>query len=271
MLDLIDSKHIGILALLDEQCIVPASTDQKFTRYLYSKCGDHNRFVASSTQRVNYLFSIKHYAGDVEYTTLHWLEKNKDELPAGSAQLIMNSNFSFLTNELKPFFRLEQSKSRNLRRQGSSLVTKSVAAQFAQQLKTLRSRIDLTVPHYIRCLKPNDELVPNLFQPKNVVDQLRCGGVLEAVRVSRAGYPTRYPHDVFLNRYGVLMELFDDVGDDVSVLSSWTNFSTKESILKKLVGHIAYIVWEADHEMMLHKADLEKRKRSKHSTLDEVR
>jgi myosin-5 len=48
----------------------------------------------------------------------------------------------------------------------------------------------------VRCLKPNDELAPDNFDPKQIVEQLRYCGVLEAVRVSRAGYPTRYPHDV---------------------------------------------------------------------------
>ena len=81
VLDLIDMKHTGILALLDEQCILPRSTDQKFTRYLYARCDTHPRFSATSSQRVDYLFSIEHYAGLVEYTTDGWLEKNKDQLP----------------------------------------------------------------------------------------------------------------------------------------------------------------------------------------------
>jgi myosin-5 len=78
VLDLIDKKHTGILALLDEQCILPKSTDEKYTRYLYARCDKHPRFNATSAQRVDYLFSIEHYAGYVEYCTDSWLEKNKD-------------------------------------------------------------------------------------------------------------------------------------------------------------------------------------------------
>lgn len=96
VLDLIDRKHTGILALLDEQCIVPKSDDRKFTRYLYAKCDEHARFGASSAQRVDYKFSIEHYAGPVEYSTENWLEKNKDQLPASSAELLKSAKFDLL-------------------------------------------------------------------------------------------------------------------------------------------------------------------------------
>ena len=98
VLDLIDRKHTGILALLDEQCIVPKSDDQKFTRYLYAKCDEHARFNASSAQRVDYKFSIEHYAGPVEYSTENWLEKNKDQLPASSAELLKGAKFDLLAH-----------------------------------------------------------------------------------------------------------------------------------------------------------------------------
>eukprot|EP00957_Ditylum_brightwellii_P046835 3554716-Ditylum_brightwellii.AAC.1 len=64
----------------------------------------------------------------------------------------------------------------------------SVGGQFSSQLRLLRSRIDVTRPHYIRCLKPNDDLIPDCFEPAVVADQLRYGGILEAIRVSRIGY-----------------------------------------------------------------------------------
>lgn len=97
VLDLIDRKHTGILALLDEQCIVPRSNDQQFTRYLYAKCDEHARFSATSAQRVDYKFSVEHYAGPVEYSTDQWLEKNKDQLPASSANLLKGSDFDLLS------------------------------------------------------------------------------------------------------------------------------------------------------------------------------
>lgn len=242
VLDLIDKKHTGIIALLDEQCILPKSNDQKFTRYLYARCDKHPRFNASSAQRVDYKFSIEHYAGYVEYTTDAWLEKNKDQLPAAAADLLASSDFG-LIGHIRKFVRSEERGGRG------SVATKSVGAQFSTQLRSLRSRIDITIPHYIRCLKPNDDLVPDYFEPKNIVEQLRCGGVLEAVRVSRAGYPTRYPHDVFMARYYILGDRKDH--SPQSPIFSPDRFSDRESDLKRLISKIAYDLWYTDHELML--------------------
>lgn len=148
---------------------------------------------------------------------------------------------------LQPFIRSEDRDGRG------SVATKSVGAQFSAQLAQLRSRIDATVPHYIRCLKPNDELVPDSFDPRMIIDQLRCGGVLEAVRVSRAGYPTRYPHDVFKARYYILGDTRDR--KPMSPIDRWKRRSAgiveEEPEVQKLVSKIAFDIWEAEHEAML--------------------
>jgi ankyrin repeat protein len=249
VLDLIDKKHFGILALLDEQCILPQSTDQKFTRYLYARCDKHNRFSATSAQRVDYLFSIEHYAGYVAYNTDSWLEKNKDQLPAASSDLLNSSTFD-LIGQIKKFIRSEERAGRG------TVATKSVSSQFSSQLRTLRNRIDETRPHYIRCLKPNDDLSPNFFEPKNVVEQLRCGGVLEAVRVSRAGYPTRYPHDIFMARYYILGDKKDNA--PMSPVFSAADSTPKQEELKRLISKIAFDLWEADHIALQNLIQVEK-------------
>lgn len=114
-----------------------------------------------------------------------------------------------------------------------SVATKSVGAKFAESLRVLRHRIDITAPHYIRCLKPNDELLPDEFDPKQIVEQLRYSGVLEAVRVSRAGYPTRYPHGQFMSRYYML----GDLGQDGT---------KRNKDMIQLAKFVAKHVWEAD-------------------------
>jgi len=253
VLDLIDMKHTGILALLDEQCILPKSNDQKFTRYLYARCDSHTRFSATSAQRVDYLFSIEHYAGLVEYTTEGWLEKNKDQLPAASSELLKSSEFDMLQTVNK-FVRAEDRAGRG------TVATKSVSSQFSSQLRVLRARIEKTIPHYIRCLKPNDELVADYFEPKNIVEQLRCGGVLEAVRVSRAGYPTRYPHDVFTARYYILGDK-KDFSPMSPLFSPGNNEIEKEADLKRLIGKVAYDLWQVDHEIVLAQQELDRKRR----------
>jgi ankyrin repeat protein/serine/threonine protein kinase len=263
VLDLIDVKHTGIMALLDEQCMLPKSTDNKFTRYLYARCDRHPRFSATSAQRVEYVFSIEHYAGLVEYSTEGWLEKNKDQLPASAADLIQSSDFELLL-DISRFVRAEDRAGRG------TVATKSVSFQFAKQLRTLRSRIETTIPHYIRCLKPNDELCPDYFEPKNIVEQLRCGGVLEAVRVSRAGYPTRYPHEVFLARYYILGNR-RDMAPISPVFSPGVRQSDRnEEELRRLIGKISLDLWQIDHDIHLAQLELERKRRQSRKFHDEV-
>jgi ankyrin repeat protein len=254
VLDLIDMKHTGIMALLDEQCILPRTTDNKFCRYLYARCDRHPRFCATSAQRVDHVFSIEHYAGLVEYTVDSWIEKNKDQLPAASSELLKSSDFALIL-DINRFVRSEDRAGRG------TVATKSVSAQFSSQLRVLRSRIEKTVPHYIRCLKPNDELTPDYFEPKNIVEQLRCGGVLEAVRVSRAGYPTRYPHDIFLARYYVLGDTNDKTPQSPMFNQGMQVDTDKENALKRLITYVALQLWQADHDMMVIHMAQEKKKR----------
>lgn len=100
VLDLIDMKRTGILAILDELCIVEWGSDDKLTHALYTRCEKHDRFDATPQQQAIRKFSVEHYAGPVEYSTEEWIEKNKDQLPAASVELLQSSNFSLL-NELQ--------------------------------------------------------------------------------------------------------------------------------------------------------------------------
>ena len=97
VLDLIDRPRTGILKILDEQCIVDWGTERKFSLSLYSTCEKAGqRFHVSSAQRVRNKFAIEHYAGFVEYSTENWLEKNRDQLPAASAELLESSDFELI-------------------------------------------------------------------------------------------------------------------------------------------------------------------------------
>lgn len=213
ILDLIDKKHDGILSVLDEQCRLPRCTDATFAQAIYQKCRSHSRFQVTRTMEAQLSFAIHHYAGLVEYDTSFFLEKNKDELPKETTELLRSSKYPFLSllgHELTetsspstPSHSLSKN-SRQLKRTPSSLLRDSVGTQFCSQLRVLRKRIETTEPHYVRCLKPNDELQPDSFNPLVIADQLRCAGVLEAIRVSRVGFPNRYFHTHFVQRYGLL-------------------------------------------------------------------
>jgi len=223
ILDLIERKRDGILSILDENCRLASCTDATFCRAIYEKCKQHPRFSASQTQKASLSFSIEHYAGTVAYCAVNFLEKNKDELPKETTELLTSSSVQFLAYLGETLVKVDgesgsgcnhpfaKSSYNNMapindkRRNVSSMLRNTVGSQFSNQLMELRDKIDATTPHYIRCLKPNDDLVPDLFEARIIAEQLRCAGVLEAIRVSRVGFPHRYYHEQFINRYGLLV------------------------------------------------------------------
>lgn len=215
VLDLIYKKGSGILNILDDQCRAPGTTDKTFSTDLYKKCTGHARFQADFRQVGSRLFGIFHYAGVVEYDTEGFVEKNRDEVPREATELLQSScsDFVKLLGEIISIGSVPTAPTAKDHRVSSgssvcSVTSRSaprqaltVGSQFAQQLTELRQKIDSTCPHYVRCLKPNDLLIPDHFDPVIIADQLRCAGVIEAVRVSRVGYPQRYTHANFLKRY----------------------------------------------------------------------
>ncbi|XP_062166607.1 myosin-8-like [Alnus glutinosa] len=204
VLDLIEKKPGGIIALLDEACMFPRSTHETFAEKLYQTFKDHKRFSKPKLSRSS--FTICHYAGDVTYQTELFLDKNKDYVIAEHQALLSYSKCSFVSGLFPPLAE-ESSKSSKFSSMGS---------RFKQQLQALLEILSATEPHYIRCVKPNNLLKPAIFENSNILQQLLCGGVMEAIRISCAGYPTRKTFDDFLRRFGILApDVLDGSYDEV--------------------------------------------------------
>uniref|UniRef100_A0A803NTC5 Uncharacterized protein n=1 Tax=Cannabis sativa TaxID=3483 RepID=A0A803NTC5_CANSA len=203
VLDLIEKKPGGIIALLDEACMFPKSTHETFAQKLYQTFKSNKRFIKPKLSRTS--FTISHYAGEVTYQADHFLDKNKDYVVAEHQDLLTASRCSFVAG-LFPASAEESSKSSKF---------SSIGSRFKLQLQSLMETLNSTEPHYIRCVKPNNVLKPAIFENINIIQQLRCGGVLEAIRISCAGYPTRRTFYEFLHRFGVLApEVLDGNYDD---------------------------------------------------------
>ncbi|KAL3822610.1 hypothetical protein ACHAXA_006395 [Cyclostephanos tholiformis] len=203
-LDLIEAKRLGIFSVLDEQCRLPRRTDQTFANAIYDACEKNTFFAATQMQKSKGKFSIVHYAGEVEYDSESFLVKNKDELPKNASQLLASSSIS-LIKRLASIID-DYSSTTKVSPGDDDLVPlkrspRTVCGQFTLQLNELRSRIATTEPHYIRCLKPNDQLVANHFDKSLVAHQLNCAGVIPAMKIARSGFAMRYPHAAFIQRY----------------------------------------------------------------------
>ncbi|KAF9680941.1 hypothetical protein SADUNF_Sadunf06G0173900 [Salix dunnii] len=152
----------------------------------------------------------------VTYQTDTFLDKNRDYVVVEHCNLMSSSKCHFVAG-LFPLPPEDFSR--------SSYKFSSVASRFKQQLQALMETLNSTEPHYIRCVKPNSMNRPQKFENSSILHQLRCGGVLEAVRISLAGYPTRRSYTEFVDRFGLLAPEFDGSYDE----KTWT-----EKILHKL-------------------------------------
>ncbi|XP_035817765.1 myosin-17 isoform X6 [Zea mays] len=202
VLDLIEKKPGGIIALLDEACMFPKSTHETLSQKLYEKFKTHKRFTKPKLSRT--AFTIQHYAGDVTYQSDQFLDKNKDYVVAEHQELLNGSKCSFVSGLFPPATEENTKSSKS-----------SIATRFKMQLHELMETLSSTEPHYIRCIKPNSVLKPGIFENTNVLQQLRCSGVLEAIRISCAGYPTRKQFHDFLHRFCVLApEILKEKNDE---------------------------------------------------------
>ncbi|GAU21892.1 hypothetical protein TSUD_33890, partial [Trifolium subterraneum] len=170
----------------------PKSTHETFANKLYQTFMKNKRFIKPKLSQTD--FTIAHYAGEVTYQSDQFLDKNKDYVVPGHQELLIASTCPFVS-DLFPPLPEETSKSSKF---------SSLGSRFKIQLQQLMETLSSTEPHYIRCVKPNNLLKPAIFKSVNIMHQLRCGGVLEAIRISCAGYPTRRPFLEFANRFSLL-------------------------------------------------------------------
>ncbi|GLE02369.1 hypothetical protein PINS_up011207 [Pythium insidiosum] len=218
--NLISQRPYGILPLIDEECLIPKGNDTTFASKVYKAWGDHPRFKASRIQKAGGMFTIVHYAGPVEYSSRGFLEKNKDTLHQEAVDLLVYSprEGSFTRTLCEgSAFRPRDKPSPRQRATANKQRGASVGWQFKEQLSALLDTLQQTNPHYVRCLKPNELCEAQLFQRERVLNQLRCNGVMEAVRVARAGYPIRMPHEEFIGRYFCLKRVKNPLSPEKSL------------------------------------------------------
>uniref|UniRef100_A0A671VGU2 Myosin VC n=1 Tax=Sparus aurata TaxID=8175 RepID=A0A671VGU2_SPAAU len=165
VIDLIEAK-MGILDLLDEECLFPQGTDQSWLQKLFNYLEPNPLF--EKPRLSNEAFVIQHFADKVEYQCRGFLEKNRDALYEELVDIMRDS-------------------------------------KFCSSLSLLMETLNATTPHYVRCIKPNEEKLPFEYDSGRVVQQLRACGVLETIRISAQSYPSRWTYIEFYSRYSILM------------------------------------------------------------------
>jgi len=205
--DLLQLKGIGVFSMLDEECLVVGGSDASFCSKLikqHTVTKKHKRFEEIKVKPT--WFTIKHFAGPVSYCTDSFMDKNKDQLSNDLVECMAASSDSFVAGMFKNSSKYESVLAPKEDTGGGGKKRKiyTVSAEFKDQLSSLMEIVDTTEPHFIRCIKPNPQNLPDLYDRKSVTEQLRYGGVLQVVQVSRAGYPVRVNHQECWDDYKIL-------------------------------------------------------------------
>lgn len=201
-IDLIELPNpIGIFSCLDEDSVMPKATDKSFTDKLHSLWDRKSEKYRAS--RLSQGFILTHYAAEVEYSTEGWLEKNKDPLSENLTRLLSSSRDPHVAMLFADCADFEDAYTATKSRVKKGLF-RTVAQRHKEQLSSLMTQLHLTHPHFVRCILPNTRKRPKLFNGPLVLDQLRCNGVLEGIRIARTGFPNRLAFSEFRQRYEVL-------------------------------------------------------------------
>ncbi|XP_039539482.1 unconventional myosin-Ib isoform X8 [Pimephales promelas] len=202
--DLIENNQNGILAMLDEECLRPGTvTDETFLDKLNTVCAEHQHFESRRSKNSKFLtdhslphncFRIQHYAGKVVYRAEGFVDKNNDLLYRDLSQAMYKANHSLM----KLLFPEGNPAKVNLKRPPTA------GFQFKASVGTLMKNLLTKNPNYIRCIKPNDKKAAHIFTDSLVCHQVRYLGLMENVRVRRAGYAFRQAYESCLERYKML-------------------------------------------------------------------
>uniref|UniRef100_A0A8C1JUR5 Myosin, heavy chain 11a, smooth muscle n=1 Tax=Cyprinus carpio TaxID=7962 RepID=A0A8C1JUR5_CYPCA len=202
----------GILALLDEECWFPKATDVSFVEKLCNTHVNHTKFAKPKQLKDKTEFSVLHYAGRVDYNATAWLTKNMDPLNDNVTALLNNSSNPFVQDLWKDVDRvvgLETiAKMSDSFAPGASKTKKgmfrTVGQLYKESLAKLMTTLHNTQPNFVRCIIPNHEKRAGKLDAHLVLEQLRCNGVLEGIRICRQGFPNRIVFQEFRQRYEIL-------------------------------------------------------------------
>ncbi|XP_015177355.1 PREDICTED: myosin-IIIb-like isoform X2 [Polistes dominula] len=229
VLDMLLSKPMGLLALLDEESRFPRATNrsliEKFHNNIKSKF-----YVRPKSDAV--CFAVHHFAGRVVYQAEGFLEKNRNFLPPEVIQLVRQSQFDMvrflfqcpITKTGNLYSAVHETDSRKLSQinqntkeryssrglASQSRAQQTVATYFRYSLMDLLQKMVSGSPQFVRCIKPNDSRSPRFFDKEKVVKQLRYTGVLETIRIRQNGFSHRIPFNEFLKRYCFLAFGYDE-------------------------------------------------------------
>ncbi|XP_030200087.1 unconventional myosin-X [Gadus morhua] len=199
-LDLIEKK-LGMLALINEESRFPKGTDYTLLEKLHSRHAANPYYVKPRV--TDHQFGIKHYAGEVLYDGRGILEKNRDTFRDDILFILKDSRLDFIYDL---FERVGSRSGDETMKMGTARRKPTVSSQFRDSLHSLMGSLGASNPFFVRCIKPNMNKNADRFDPDVVLNQLRYSGMLETVKIRRAGFPVRRTFQDFYDRYKMILK-----------------------------------------------------------------
>ncbi|XP_065887692.1 unconventional myosin-VIIa-like [Dysidea avara] len=193
-LDMIAVKPLNIIALIDEESRFPKGTDETMLQKLHKQHADNSLYIKPQSA-IDARFGIHHFAGDVYYDSVGFLEKNRDTFSADLIDLLHTTKSPFLTE----IFSGVKAMTTETRKKAPTL-----GAQFKKSLDALMKTLEACQPFFVRCVKPNEYKKALVYDRELCTRQLRYSGMMETIRIRRAGYPIRHDFEQFVDRYRML-------------------------------------------------------------------
>uniref|UniRef100_A0A1A7ZVA6 Unconventional myosin-VI n=1 Tax=Nothobranchius furzeri TaxID=105023 RepID=A0A1A7ZVA6_NOTFU len=203
-IDLVETKVVGILDILDEENRLPQPSDQHFTDAVHSKHRNHFRLTVPRKSKLavhrnvrdDEGFIIRHFAGAVCYETTKFVEKNNDALHMSLECLVSESKDRFVRELFE-----NSNNSKDLKPKAGKLSFISVGNKFKMQLNILLEKLRSTGSSFIRCIKPNLKMVSHQFEGAQILSQLQCSGMVSVLDLMQGGFPSRAPFHELYNMY----------------------------------------------------------------------
>ncbi|KAG1927316.1 unconventional myosin-VI [Pimephales promelas] len=203
-IDLVESKLVGILDILDEENRLPQPSDQHFTETVHSKHKEHFRLTVPRKSKLavhrnvrdDEGFIVRHFAGAVCYETTQFVEKNNDALHMSLACLVSESKDKFIGELFE-----NSNHSKDTKQKAGKLSFISVGNKFKTQLNILLEKLHSTGSSFVRCVKPNLKMVSRQFEGAQILSQLQCSGMVSVLDLMQGGFPSRAPFHELYNMY----------------------------------------------------------------------
>nr|XP_060496089.1 myosin-15 isoform X2 [Panthera onca] len=205
-IDLVE-KPMGIFSILEEECMFPQATDVTFKTKLFDNHfgkSVHFQKPKPDNKRYEAHFELVHYAGVVPYNISGWLEKNKDLLNETVVAVFQKSSNRLLANLFENHMSTDSALQFGEKKRKKGVSFQMVASLHKENLNKLMTKLKSTVPHFVRCINPNVNKRPGVLDPYLVLQQLRCNGVLEGIRICCEGFPNQLLYADFKQRYCIL-------------------------------------------------------------------